>query len=157
VGNLVADLCCIGCHRRRARGVVHVVAGPKGFFGPLREPPHRENHTINDLGLREISALAPLAIFVVWIGVCPNFFLRPMERSVSMTIAAATRQFDEPRLEKRDDPGPERDRLTSVKRMKRAGEMHRMNLRAQADGSGRAAMESFDEVQTNEESIHNAL
>src|SRR4029079_1277939 len=51
------------------------------FFGPLKEPagsPHAERHEIHDLSVREILALAPLAVFVVWIGIRPGDFLRPM-------------------------------------------------------------------------------
>jgi NADH-quinone oxidoreductase subunit M len=49
------------------------------FFGPLKEP-----HTagvypeVTDLSLREILALAPLALFVFWIGLRPNDFLSRM-------------------------------------------------------------------------------
>jgi NADH-quinone oxidoreductase subunit M len=64
------------------------------FFGPLKEPkqdhhaqaqrvPWRptpeQHHDITDLNLREILALTPLAVFVLWIGIRPNDFLRPMQ------------------------------------------------------------------------------
>jgi NADH-quinone oxidoreductase subunit M len=50
------------------------------FFGPYREPEtidHRDE--IRDLNFREISALVPLLIFIVWIGVYPQFFLDRMK------------------------------------------------------------------------------
>jgi len=54
------------------------------FFGPLREPqpdrPDAEKHAeVRDLTLREVAALVPLVVFVVWIGVQPQFFLSRME------------------------------------------------------------------------------
>jgi NADH-quinone oxidoreductase subunit M len=56
------------------------------LFGPLREPaashpakPSEEPHLPADLTFREILALAPLAVFVVWIGIRPGDFLRPMQ------------------------------------------------------------------------------
>jgi NADH-quinone oxidoreductase subunit M len=49
------------------------------FFGPLKEP-HATGHSadVSDLSLREILALAPLAVFVFWIGLRPNDFLSRM-------------------------------------------------------------------------------
>jgi NADH-quinone oxidoreductase subunit M len=49
------------------------------FFGPLRVPVH-DSHAppIRDLAPREVFALAPLAVFVFWIGLQPGFFLEPM-------------------------------------------------------------------------------
>ena len=50
------------------------------FFGPLREPAvHGADATpVSDLSGREVAALLPLTVFIVWIGVAPNFFLRRM-------------------------------------------------------------------------------
>ena len=45
------------------------------FFGPLRERKHGE--PIGDLQLREILALVPLCVVIVWIGVQPQVFPRP--------------------------------------------------------------------------------
>ena len=46
------------------------------FFGPLKEPAQHAAHApACDLSPREILAVAPLAILVVWIGVAPGFFL----------------------------------------------------------------------------------
>jgi NADH-quinone oxidoreductase subunit M len=55
------------------------------FFGPLKEP-HAHGHDssagheepVEDLSLREILALAPLAVFVLWIGLRPGDFLSRM-------------------------------------------------------------------------------
>jgi len=51
------------------------------FFGPLKSPhaAHGEDsETPVDLSFREILALAPLAVFVVWIGIRPGDFLSRM-------------------------------------------------------------------------------
>jgi NADH-quinone oxidoreductase subunit M len=46
------------------------------FFGPLV---HREHaHAVHDLKFREIVALVPLCVFIVWIGLQPGFFLERM-------------------------------------------------------------------------------
>ena len=49
------------------------------FFGPLQEPTklvHRED--IRDMNAREIVALLPLMVVIVWIGVYPKFFIDRM-------------------------------------------------------------------------------
>ncbi|MGE0755364.1 MAG: NuoM family protein [Pirellulaceae bacterium] len=58
------------------------------FFGPLREP--RSHHEVGshatataDLSWREIAALAPLAVLIVWIGVQPGFFLSRMQPTLN--------------------------------------------------------------------------
>src|SRR5207244_828733 len=54
------------------------------FFGPLKEPRTAGEHQVHDLSLREIIALAPLAVFVVWIGIRPGDFLRPMQPTLEL-------------------------------------------------------------------------
>ena len=49
------------------------------FWNPLS---HDENRTLTDLNLREVLALAPLVVLIVWIGVHPTTFLSPMEAAV---------------------------------------------------------------------------
>lgn len=54
------------------------------FFGPLKEPAthgggHNGGHgEISDMDAREFAALAPLCVFILWIGVQPQFFLDRM-------------------------------------------------------------------------------
>ncbi len=50
------------------------------FFGPVKEPAanHDDHHAVRDLSWREVAALVPLAVFVFWIGLWPNFFLERM-------------------------------------------------------------------------------
>ncbi len=70
------------------------------FFGPLKEPDVHteadEDVPPADLSLRETAALAPLVVFVVWIGIMPQFFLS----RIGPTVIKATRQAEE-RLEDR--------------------------------------------------------
>ena len=51
------------------------------FFGPLREPKvdrAADGPPVRDLSLREVLTLAPLAVFIFWIGLQPRFFLDRM-------------------------------------------------------------------------------
>ncbi len=48
------------------------------FFGPLKEPSTGSAHAVHDLSWREVAALTPLAVLVVWIGIQPAFFLERM-------------------------------------------------------------------------------
>ena len=49
------------------------------MFGEVTNP---KNLGLSDLGRREVVVLTPILIFVVWIGVYPNTFLKPMEPSL---------------------------------------------------------------------------
>ncbi len=51
------------------------------FFGPSRE-----TGSAGDLSLREGLTLLPLVVLTLWMGLFPNFFLRPLEKSVQMKI-----------------------------------------------------------------------
>ncbi len=66
------------------------------FFGPLKEPAADSGHEpVRDLSWREIGALSPLAVFVVWIGVWPNFFLdrmKPTLNEVTQTVQSRLEQ-----------------------------------------------------------------
>jgi NADH-quinone oxidoreductase subunit M len=70
------------------------------FFGPLRERKHAE--PIADLSLREVLALAPLCLVIVWIGVQPTFFLDRMAPSIDQwtrpAMQAAARRDERFRL-----------------------------------------------------------
>lgn len=62
------------------------------FFGPLHEPggdaEHAHDHVpAGDLKFREVLALAPLAIVILWIGVWPEFFLARMRPTLQMVTA----------------------------------------------------------------------
>ena len=69
------------------------------FFGPLKEPHAQAHHPVHDLSIREILALAPLAVFVVWIGIRPGDFIRPMQPTLELArkpAAAALDRMQEP-------------------------------------------------------------
>ena len=60
------------------------------FFGPLKEPAHRDDHQpVRDMSPREICALAPLAVLVVWIGLWPGFFLERMQSQLGEVAKGA--------------------------------------------------------------------
>ena len=84
------------------------------FFGPLREPntatagpagdhSHAEHdvhistgdHPVRDMNLREVLALAPLAVFVFWIGLIPGTFLQAIGPAVKEVEEAVAAPFDE--------------------------------------------------------------
>ena len=53
-------------------------------FGPQREPTHDPHEPpVRDLSPREILALAPLAVFIFWIGIQPGFFLDRMSPTLN--------------------------------------------------------------------------
>lgn len=78
------------------------------FFGPLSEPipeASRQGHEaapIRDLSVREVLALVPLAVFVVWIGLWPEFFLSRMAPTLN-EITARTSPPVERRLAGNED------------------------------------------------------
>lgn len=87
-------------------GVVGVVLGAwymlwaveRVFFGTSRLPPsHLNNDNLESLDLRwhEIAALAPLTVFVLWIGITPATFLSPSSQSVRAMTLAASNAFDQ--------------------------------------------------------------
>jgi len=53
------------------------------FFGPMRK---KENLKFHDLSPREIWLLLPLAALVLGMGLAPNLFLRPMEKSLQVGV-----------------------------------------------------------------------
>src|SRR5262245_48717501 len=59
------------------------------FFGRLREPileGHGDHPPPADLNAREILALAPVLILIVWIGIHPQFFTSRMEPSINRVV-----------------------------------------------------------------------
>ena len=65
------------------------------FFGPLREPDVRTGEAPpRDLSRHEIAALLPLTVFIVWIGVQPQLFLKPIARSADPIAVKAAQVFD---------------------------------------------------------------
>jgi hypothetical protein len=64
------------------------------FFGPLRQRKHAE--PIADLSFREVMALVPLCVVIVWIGVQPKFFLDRMAPGIDRLSRPAMRAADSP-------------------------------------------------------------
>jgi NADH-quinone oxidoreductase subunit M len=83
------------------------------FFGPLKEPhdPAHAGEAVHDLSWREIAALAPLAVFIFWIGLRPNDFLsrmHPTLEAARQPAAAALVQQESSRATVRsNDPDAE--------------------------------------------------
>jgi NADH-quinone oxidoreductase subunit M len=65
------------------------------FFGPLKEPPHEHPEPVQDLHLRELAALVPIAALCLLIGIYPQPILKTAERELEVvariTDAAAAR------------------------------------------------------------------
>jgi len=60
------------------------------FFGPLREPKHDPaGPSPRDLSPREVCCLAPLLVFILWIGLQPRFFLDRMGPTLDDLTAPA--------------------------------------------------------------------
>jgi NADH-quinone oxidoreductase subunit M len=53
------------------------------FFNPLV---HDDNRELEDINPRELLAVAPLLVLIVWIGVHPVTFLEPMEAAVRLVL-----------------------------------------------------------------------
>ncbi len=63
------------------------------FFGRLREPVlegHGDHASPADLNAREILALAPILVLIVWIGIYPQFFTSRMEPSIQKVVQRLT-------------------------------------------------------------------
>ncbi|HVT57465.1 MAG TPA: NADH-quinone oxidoreductase subunit M [Thermoanaerobaculia bacterium] len=54
------------------------------LWGPIKND---ANRGLSDLSLREIAALVPLCVLMLWIGVAPNTFLQPSEPALRSTLA----------------------------------------------------------------------
>ena len=57
--------------------------------------PDSTNASLPDLNPRELAVLLPILLFIVWIGVYPNTFLKPMEQSVNEIANEVKVQSDE--------------------------------------------------------------
>ncbi|MBN1852697.1 MAG: NADH-quinone oxidoreductase subunit M [Pirellulales bacterium] len=65
------------------------------FFGPLKEPVRDDiKGPVRDLSFREIAALVPLVVLIVWIGIQPQAFLAPMRPALRDTTSMATVAYE---------------------------------------------------------------
>ena len=53
------------------------------FLGPMKE---KKNPKFADMSLREILVLLPLVAAVLWMGLSPNIFLQPTEKTLQMKV-----------------------------------------------------------------------
>ena len=66
------------------------------FFGPPRRPDHGHGHEpVSDLSAREVFALAPLAVFILWIGLVPQYFLERTQPTVEQATELSAKAFAE--------------------------------------------------------------
>ncbi|MBI3838300.1 MAG: NADH-quinone oxidoreductase subunit M [Planctomycetia bacterium] len=66
------------------------------FFGPLKEADHSHSDPpIRDLSFHEVAALSPLVVFIVWIGIQPEFFLGRMRATLGPVADNAVEALDE--------------------------------------------------------------
>ncbi len=63
------------------------------IWGPLTKD---ENRSLKDLNLREIAALVPLCVFMLWIGLAPAPFIAPTVAPLEATLAAFQQRLAEP-------------------------------------------------------------
>ena len=62
-------------------------------WGPVRD---EANRTVPDLSAREIVALVPLAVLMLWIGVAPRPFLEPSRPALEETLARYQARIEAP-------------------------------------------------------------
>jgi NADH-quinone oxidoreductase subunit M len=53
------------------------------MLGPIEKD---ENRNLKDINKFELSSLIPLLIFIIWIGVYPNTFLKKTQNSVKSVL-----------------------------------------------------------------------
>ncbi|HEV3022722.1 MAG TPA: proton-conducting transporter membrane subunit, partial [Pirellulales bacterium] len=73
------------------------------FFRTLKEPTQHDGHPVRDMSLREVLALAPLVVFIFWIGLAPGHFLRPM--SVDLDKIVETVMHSKTFVDEYGEPG----------------------------------------------------
>ncbi|HEX4965264.1 MAG TPA: NADH-quinone oxidoreductase subunit M [Thermoanaerobaculia bacterium] len=63
------------------------------IWGPVTKD---ENRKLKDLSLREMAALVPLCVLMLWIGVAPNSFLQPSRQALTDVLAQYKQRVEEP-------------------------------------------------------------
>jgi len=67
------------------------------LWGPLTK---KENEGLADLGARELITLAPLCVFMLWIGIAPKPFLEPSRPALAAVLGAYEERLAEPPAER---------------------------------------------------------
>jgi len=65
------------------------------IWGPITK---EENRGLSDLSLREIAALVPLCILMLWIGVAPNSFLQPSRQALNSVLTDYLQRVEQPEV-----------------------------------------------------------
>ena len=65
------------------------------LFGPLTRD---ENRALADLGWREVAALVPLCVLMLWIGAVPATFLKPSEQALAATLTEYRQRLSGPEV-----------------------------------------------------------
>jgi NADH-quinone oxidoreductase subunit M len=65
------------------------------IWGPVTKD---ENRELRDLDLREIAALVPLCVFMLWIGVAPETFLKPSREALARTLGEYNAGVERPEV-----------------------------------------------------------
>jgi NADH-quinone oxidoreductase subunit M len=63
------------------------------IWGPITK---EENKKLSDLSGREVAALLPLCILMLWIGVSPQTFLKPSQQALEEVLTAYQQRIAEP-------------------------------------------------------------
>ena len=74
------------------------------LFGPLTKD---ENRGLQDLDWREIAALVPLCVFMLWIGLKPETFLKPSRAALSATLTQFQQRVEPPPVAVGEGPADE--------------------------------------------------
>ena len=63
------------------------------LWGPITRP---ENEGLKDLSAREVIALVPLCVFMLWIGVAPAFFMDPSAAHLGQLLGNVRARIEQP-------------------------------------------------------------
>ncbi|MFY9822867.1 MAG: NADH-quinone oxidoreductase subunit M [Thermoanaerobaculia bacterium] len=63
------------------------------IWGPITK---EENKKLSDLSPREVAALVPLCVLMLWIGVAPNAFLQPSRQALEGVLTQYKQRIEEP-------------------------------------------------------------
>jgi NADH-quinone oxidoreductase subunit M len=66
------------------------------FFGPLH---NEKNRGLPDLNLREWLVMAPLLVFMLWLGVAPRLVLDKVETSLDLALRPVLERVAAPAVE----------------------------------------------------------
>jgi len=65
------------------------------IWGPITK---EENRGLSDLSGREVAALLPLAVLMLWIGLAPNTFLQPSRQALADVLSAYRQRVEQPQV-----------------------------------------------------------